>query len=108
MVSCDASGQYLQIRIAQAGSKLEFSDVLAFDEAPIVISSSTDISLQDISEHDSNSLFRVFENFDPSLTGCGTFTTTSDAPHFEITLPSLTRVTSIMVHGNSQSADGVY
>ena len=61
-----SSGQYLQIRIHLAGGKLQFSDILAFDEAPIVISSSTDISLQDISEHDSNSLFRVFENFDPS------------------------------------------
>ena len=57
-----------------------------------------------MTESAGGSLARVFENFDPSVTGCGTFTTSSSSPYIDITLPNDSNVSAVMVHVNNQSA----
>ena len=50
------------------------------------------------------SLARMFENYDPSVTGCGTFTTSSNSPYIDVTLPSDSDVSAVMVQGNNPSS----
>ena len=59
----------------------------------------------DMTESAAGSLIRVFENFYPSVTGCGTFTTSSDAPYIQIALPTDSDISSVMVQGNNLPGD---